>query len=608
MSLRWLTVISVLAVGNSANVTFWDTMVECLPTVVKNSNAQVVFLEEELKIFNATEKFLRMPLDRSVVDVEHSSRVVGTFVLFPGSLAVDYNKLTEAQTRAGSKYILLVHSIGKLFSLFDVWVQKRLLDVAALAPSRYGGVNVYTFDPFKPGRCWDAEPQRVDLCRPGGTLALGVDPFSKRNKTSDLHGCRIEIAAMVKQPELYFDTWGTPHGLLERLYSELAETLNYKPVPFVIRHEASATSVSDIVRTIAKGIFDFGFGRFSHLVDGEVGISFSRQTGVDCFTWGVPSHAGTKPSDLAPFLFEFPREMWGYILLAAISVPIAFKILVVLSPVGENAFRSNGFLALFTYATAFGISLKAEPHSDSLRLFVSHWLLYCLVVASAYQASMGSLITVPSEVGDIESTGALLASDLRLKGGSKMFAVLNESADTSEVIRKSLDRFEIIVSEEFRQIVYRAYTNKNMAVFSTSRDLAYAYLVTRMDTFESMHIIKECLVKSATSPAIFRKGAPLEDSINRAVSGFLESGILNFWEKDIKELPTERNSTNMAMHKQFTKKQMKAPILFLLVGHLLAFFTLFSELCIAKVYKKKINRKKVFSSTFAIPPPSTFLL
>lgn len=333
---------------------------------------------------------------------------------------------------------------------------------------------------------------------------------------------------------------------------------------------------------------DLAFGRFTRIFDSESDVEFIKEDQTDCFTWGVPSGIGHDTSLWTNYVAEFSLITWILILLSTI---LAFIVVVILLQLSfPNSIQLNPLFVLFyTYGTFIGAPIKITPKSYTLQVFLTHWLLYSLVVTSAYQAYLGSLITIPQTTPEINDQYTLLKTNLNLVGRQQMFYWINSSAGSSSEFRALVDRYQILPSEDFGNIIQRILMKKDTAVLAAKRELIF-YAQQYKKTFNNskyLHILPKCIIKSYSSTFMLRKGSPFRHRISTIMSRLSETGIMQQWDRiNVKE--------EMVHGIVFTKDTI-LPISQFYGAFVVLFFGLFLGFCmfIGEIVMNTYNRKQI---------------
>lgn len=290
---------------------------------------------------------------------------------------------------------------------------------------------------------------------------------------------------------------------------------------------------SPIGDTVKQRKVDLAFGRFTRIFDSESEVEFIKEDQMDCFTWGLPSGIGHDPTLWTNYVAEFSLVTWILIIFSIIS---AFVVVMALSKFTfQNSIPwSPLFILFYTYATFIGAPIKVTPKSCTLQVFLSNWLLYSLVVTSAYQAYLGSLITIPQTSPEINDQHTLLKTNLNLVGRQQMYYLINSSAGSSNDFKALVDRYQILPPEDFGHYVQRILLKRDTAIVASKRELIfYAQRFKKMfNDSRHLHVLPQCMVESYSSTFMLRKGSPFRHRISTIMSRLSETGIMQQWDRE----------------------------------------------------------------------------
>lgn len=290
---------------------------------------------------------------------------------------------------------------------------------------------------------------------------------------------------------------------------------------------------------------DLAFGRFTRIFDSASDVEFIKEDQMDCFTWGLPSGIGHDPTLWINYVAEFSSVTW---VLIVFTVFLAFVVVIILSrftfwppnSIDVKHTRPTPLLNLlfYTYATFIGAPVKFTPKSYPLQVFLSNWLLYSLVVTSAYQAYLGSLITIPQTTPEINDQHSLLKTNLNLVGRQQMYYLINSSAGSSNDFKALVDRYQIMPPEDFSHFIRRILLKQDIAVLASKRELIfYAQRYKKIfNDSKHLHVLPKCLIESYSSTFMLRKGSPFRHRIGTIMSRLSETGIMQQWDRaNVKE-------------------------------------------------------------------------
>jgi len=351
---------------------------------------------------------------------------------------------------------------------------------------------------------------------------------------------------------------------------------------------------SSVGRKVKSGKVDLAFGRFTRIFDSETEVEFIKEDQMDCFTWGLPSGIGHDQTFWINYIIEFSLITWILIIL---SIILAFVVIVVFLQFSfkDSILYSPTFILFYTYATFIGAPIKFTPKSCTLQVFLSNWLLYSLVVTSAYQAYLGSLITIPQTVPEINDLHTLLKTNLNLVGRQQMYYLINSSAGSSNDFKALVDRYQILPPEDFDHFIQRVLLKRNTAVLASKRELIFyaQRYKTMFNDSRHLHILPKCMIESYSSTFMLRKGSPFRHRISTIMSQLSETGIMQQWDQpNIKE--------ELVQGIIFTKdtilslSQFYGAFVVLFIGLFFGFLTLIGEIIIFFI---KTNSQKTKKAT-----------
>jgi len=319
-------------------------------------------------------------------------------------------------------------------------------------------------------------------------------------------------------------------GIVSMAYNQI----DVKFIPETALSDNDSLSVGGKVK---NGKVDLAFGRFTRIVDRETEVEFIKEDQMDCFTWGLPSGIGHDQTFWINYVAEFSLVTWILIIL---SVILAFSVVIALSQFSfqDSTSWSPIFILFYTYATFIGAPVKFTPKSCTLQVFLSNWLLYSLVVTSAYQAYLGSLITIPQTPSEINDLHTLLKTNLNLVGKQQMYYLINSSADSSNDFKALVDRYQILPPEDFDHFIQRILLKRDTAILASKRELIF-YAERYKKIFNDsrhLHVQPKCMIELYSSTFMLRKGSPFRHRISTIMSQLSETGIMQQWDRaNVKE-------------------------------------------------------------------------
>lgn len=270
------------------------------------------------------------------------------------------------------------------------------------------------------------------------------------------------------------------------------------------------------------------------MLDFEPNTDFIAENQMDCFTWAVPHGIGRQPSIWTNYIIEFSAVGWFIIVANIIIISIVIRIIVHQLHIQGDDWKTYNSILFWTFSTFIGATVKLKSKRSALRIFAAQWLLYSLVITAGYQAYMGSLMTVPRTEPELNRQSDLLNTSLNLVGRREMFHVLNESASNSGEFRKLVQKFFILPPVDFKMVINRMIYQRDLAVFTSKRELIYYAQRRRSYTNDKrkIHVFSDCVLKSYTSAFMLVKGSPFQHPIRSLLTRLFETGIYKNWDTD----------------------------------------------------------------------------
>ncbi|XP_024086291.1 uncharacterized protein LOC106664420 [Cimex lectularius] len=539
---------------------------------------------DEVKNSDYADTILQLDWPKMLINsaVESRESLKGLFILIPNSDLNVYSRFFKTAQYNSLQYLIITKKFHDVVNNFELMWSFRLLDVAALYVSETG-LYVLTFFPFNSNGCSDTFPIRINTWNKWiKGFAIEKNIFSRKRKLYNLHGCSIKVSLQDRSlSELYQQSI---NGVSIKLFQTIKKFMNFSTLIVEMDREANAYAAAyfnfstAVIQSVLKGQSDIGVGIFSQLLDYDPNILSPVQLNVDCFTWAVPVKAGAMPSIWTMYAFEFDYYTWCALIVNHVIVWAFFHVVFYLYKSQEDRFTSK-FSSLYLFAIYLNVSVDPKPTSNALRMFYINWLFFCFVMTSAYQASMGSFVTVPPDSTNIGSVAELLKTNLTLTGDPKMYHVLSASSETSDAIKEVLKRFEMLLPGDFNDVVYRLIKERNFAVFYTKEklELAEEHVMLHKNVSKGLHIIPGCTITSHNSAIIMKKDSLYNEPFRYVMTSLLESGIVNHWEKSSMMREYELSKGKEMVSRKFSLLHAKCAFIIFATGILFATTTFIAE-------------------------------
>ncbi|XP_033608717.1 ionotropic receptor 21a isoform X2 [Cryptotermes secundus] len=492
---------------------------------------------------------------------------------------------TPAWPMCTEMHSLYVQEVFQQFWLAEV------ADVVAILPYR-DIVRVFTIFPYRESCHLPGPPVLVDQLPwvDGAFPSVGLFPDIK---VTSLHGCSLRFTTIDLAPDVIlnlslsdkFERWkDSVDGIEVRLVNTLASTMNFTVI-ISLPHDGYYWgwvhyngSVSGMIADISNNLSDVGFGHVTHSTQDIGFLEYSASFARDCYGWGVPLGAGRQPPPWVAFTTEFSLLTWCLIVAALLLAAVVLWILPRVLPRWELQEKPLWGMPSSVMHYACGTLIMApvwmKPRSQPVRIFAAFWLLYCIVVSVAYQAKMGSIVTVPWAPVNIHSLEELMESDLNLKAPWKLLKTLHKS-DDDLVIRAIVARLQPVstITELVDQL--QSQKKQNFAYLMYRRSLMFY----ASQSGWKFHVMSEGCLMGHHTALVVRRGSLLIPRFNIIIQRLIDSGIVRKWACDF----TPRRAKLESRSAGLTIQNMLGAFRVLVLGHLLAVITLLVEFCYSKL-------------------------
>lgn len=526
------------------------TMSECLIYIFNKYfiNSTKIFLQ-----FSNQESSLLADLTRSidlpiVINLEEKE-TEGIDKRIPNNVIVSESNdilkcINESKWTPTTQFLIITNESQTELKMIDIFQQfwdSNIVNVLLLAPKNVE-IHIYTFIPFNPHDCAIHKP--VLLAKWVSGRITPATKLIQKERVANLNGCTLNATVIGIPPMILFPNSSSTNGsesvsgIEGFTLMEISKKLNFKlnlalpkdnkgwgrlkPIP----HGA----VGDVL--LKKSHFACGRladnpDRYKYL-DMSVPISCRKE----CLTWVTPIGAKKSlPGWVALYVKGFSNTVWCLIIATFVSAACTFRLL-------SKAYEPKGTQFSGTIKTIFStikLSLGASvqnPESSVLKLFFLAWLLYCFIIITAYQALIGSKLTVPHKPLNIETFKDLLESDLHISGVMSIFKSLTYGREEKEIkdIEKRIEDvgFEYNnIQKFFKRDMENLILRVNTAYLWSSTTVLYNTLLYPKAK-GLVHILKECLYKYY-AVMLLQKNCPFTPKVNRIIRALFESGIICKW-------------------------------------------------------------------------------
>ncbi|OXA59201.1 hypothetical protein Fcan01_05349 [Folsomia candida] len=292
--------------------------------------------------------------------------------------------------------------------------------------------------------------------------------------------------------------------------------------------------------------------------------------------WGIDAVDVTNPYDQDQGCFAVPRpealQNWvGLILPFSWQVwACIFAMAFVAGPIFAGITRPLRIDKSLTvgrgifYAMGSLVSAQKAPQakSHSLRTFIVVWLIFCWLAFILYREVLKTFTNTTE----------------RKKTDTK-----SEKSD-----QKMFDRFVEVTN--ITEALNRVALDGDFAVLDSGKYLQYASKSMFFDGYSSaIHVMKECPTRFNVGFAV-PIGSPFLDRINKLISRFQSSGLIDKWLQDIYHMAALKIPNKERKRKRdraLSLDNMKLCYIIFFCGHFSAFLSLCVEKCITEYQARK---------------------
>ncbi|XP_069686242.1 glutamate [NMDA] receptor subunit 1-like [Periplaneta americana] len=500
-------------------------------------------------IFEDTENCLQELLE----DVRHTkiiataSHVVSNSTTFPDLIAA--NKLLviflkrfpisellkniPRDSQQALYIIVLTSDSPSPVEIFEFCWQFKIVNVVIVRLHR-GAINTYTYFPFSATHCSNGSVLRHLCSVKNGTKIQHCDsPWA--NKAANLHGCELKLTTLMLKPDVFLKNYtnGTVRigGIEGRIALTLADRMNFTmsilPVSDGTRWgwKNSKGKLTGLVGDVAYGRSDLGFSQVLRHYDRYKYLDFSTTYKMEYVTWAVPIDA-KRPSAYHSLSIEFSSGTWlliGFVLFISAGILNFLK----RNNITDQNLVRDFFGALFFINISFiGAPVVRLPRSVAIRIFYITFLFFSYILSVAYQAALGSIITVPWHTTNIEEIEEILNTNWKITGSKSVSLFLNFSRLEDKIAARIFKRFQIM---DTTRALHQLVKHRNLAVMLNNGLLAY-YLVTNFTSGGTCgyHILKKFYL--VIYPAfVLRKASPYTQQVDTIIQNLFETGFVKHW-------------------------------------------------------------------------------
>lgn len=577
-------------------------LVSCISDIVHNYYKQhtLIFLKKE--IYNSVgEDLIKSELNASSIITSltnHKNIINGFYILQPSTGTIS-NYIQVIQHARKTSYFLIIWQLNTTMldmeKVHDQFWSMRILRVVSVVPLNNGNSLIYVYFPYGSNHCdRSGPPIRVDSCSQEG-LSKTFQLFSIFKQLRNFYGCPLTSVGNTQAPEntLYENTEGLFQavGYTATLINIFKNYYNFTLKIVNVYNDSGGwffynESVQSRMLTYTNQTIDFGFGTFSLLdLKSHPDIDYAFPIYPECFCWAVPQLFGESPSIWSNFVNEFSTITWILLVFSYFIAIISIHFISRKLTTENIKFHENSSIMILLFGLIVGQSFTVIPKTKTLKLFLILWAMWMLIIHTAYEASLGSFMTVPTPVHNIASTKEVVKKGLRVAGGVKIHSLFKDFATSNKVMKTVLKKFEILPPTSNGMDIFEEINkNRDLAVLFPKRYiLHYGGNSKLLDTSEkAVHILPECVVKTFASPLISHRGTPMSYIINDFLQITFQSGLTKYIRMKGK-VKAQRYKVDP---KKCTLRHLQGAFTIFGIGHLLASLCFLGEIINSKFVSK----------------------
>ncbi|KAG8292036.1 hypothetical protein J6590_047938 [Homalodisca vitripennis] len=430
-------------------------------------------------------------------------------------------------------------SLDKISKFHDRFWHFRILRVASFIPTTSGSFKIFSYFPYSEEHCGSGKIVKlIEKCTSKG-FKKNFPIFSGLSKLKNFHNCDVRCFGNNQYPEsvVIQDTngnWNVQGNIVYAL-NTFKEHYNVSLIYTSIFDDKYGwfyynNSMQTLIQQYENNTYEFGFGSYTILnAMNNPDLDYSFASNPECISWAIPLFAGKAPSLWKSYISEFPLLVWCFIGLAVFTATKFILIARLLESKHLSVFQFVEFLITMTFSV-ISDAPKLKSNLVSVNLFLLQWSVWGLIVRCAYEASLGSLMTVNTPPKDMKSPKEIVEGKLRVAGGVKMYEILKRG-ETNEVSKELCKKFEILPPNDGREILNDLYDNRNLAILQPNRyTVQSSGIFARARGLNSLAVVmKPCLVKTYAAPLLIRKGSFMSELLYTFISRIFEAGLMKYW-------------------------------------------------------------------------------
>jgi hypothetical protein len=453
----------------------------------------------------------------------------------------DFQNLQQQLTATKFKfngYFLIVSidgEIQEIKEIFSLLWKLQIFNVNAIFEDANGEILVKTFLPFSLGNCNNTKPILINRFK-NGKFENGLENFFP-NKMNNLHGCKIKVST-TNSSELVGKIKVLPNGEIKfsgrdmKLIYAISISLNFKinftyigPFGYFYSNGTSKGVLGTLLDSKADLTIAGTFLKANRLKFFDASIYHSEG-----FVFLIPQ--GREFTAFEKLIFPFDFAVW---ILVHIFFLVGFVVIIVIKRqkkvvqdfvFGENVKNPN----LNFFIGFIGGSQTILPKYNFARFLLMMFLLYSLVLRTAYQGSYFKLMQSNKKHKEVQSIDEMIEKNFTLY-------TLMTNVDLLDGIEKIRGRIASVPSSSEENVLIEKIKS------DPSFKGAYGKSLSLAATLKSAEILL-CKETFATIPIVIytKKDFYLLDAMNEKVENLKNSGLIIYWhQKTLRRKSHHRN-------------------------------------------------------------------
>ena len=413
-------------------------------------------------------------------------------------------------------------------TILNAFWERNVINVIVLLPQTdYKAILVHTWFPFSQYHCRGPviESSLLDkwLLEDKGRFSEGVFLFPEKLK--DLQGCSLDVNTFPYEPFILPRKRKCPEGtnicyssgLEINLLRTLSETLNFRIVYLIPPNDTWV----GLRRDLANRATDIVIASMTQKANSSKTYEISTIYIHDTLTWFSPS--GEQSPQWENITEIFSELIWGLLSLSFIFLSLVIWQLATLDKSEHTSYQSafNCFFKVF--CVLLGNTVDIKPRAFLVRVTFCMWLLFALIIGTAYQSSLVSFLTNPRFDATIGTMKELMKSDLKCGMYPGTISWFEDNPYESQILNKLVDCFD--VDNCAKQMAYK----RNMALLGGKLHLTFLSATKYNNRGTPLYVPFRESVSFYYISMAFPKDTILLDRFNEVIGRIVQSGFVGYW-------------------------------------------------------------------------------